>query len=127
MTLPVAPTTKPLPKKRLARLPWARKPKPPKAPKASRNKAIRQCYSDGMAVASNKCFNPKSLLDKTYEVGLFIKGFDGAMELLGACTLALVPSSAFYRLTQFLTQSELANDPHDFWATHIARYGNEIA
>ncbi|HKU18680.1 MAG TPA: DUF2127 domain-containing protein [Candidatus Saccharimonadales bacterium] len=72
-------------------------------------------------------FHPRSLLDKTYEIGIIIKGIDGSLELLGGLLLVLVPGSVFLRLARFLTQTELANDPHDFFATHILRYGAQLA
>ncbi|HSX35633.1 MAG TPA: DUF2127 domain-containing protein [Patescibacteria group bacterium] len=72
-------------------------------------------------------FHPKTLLDKTYEIGLFIKGFDGTIELLGGVLLMVIPSSAILHLTRVLTQNELANDPHDFVASHIATFGTHLA
>ncbi len=72
-------------------------------------------------------FHPKTLLDKTYEIGILIKGFDGTLELIGGILLLAVPVSAFHRLTLFLTQNELANDPNDFLATHVAHIGNELS
>ncbi len=76
---------------------------------------------------AGKWFHPKTLLDKTYEIGLFIKGFDGVVELIGAALLLFVPASAIHSLTRVLTQNELANDRHDFLASHIAHFGNELA
>jgi len=76
---------------------------------------------------ASKWFHPKTLLDKTYEIGLVIKGVDGTAELIGALLLWLVPASAILSLTKALTRNELANDPHDFTATHIAHLGNELA
>ena len=72
-------------------------------------------------------FHPQTLLDKTYEIGLFIKGFDGAMELLGALLLAVVPASAITRLTHFLVDTELSHDPHSYVATHILHAGTKLA
>jgi uncharacterized membrane protein len=72
-------------------------------------------------------FSPRSLFDKTYEIGIVIKGIDGAFELIGGLLLALVPGSAIMHLTRYLTQNELANDPHDFVATHIAHYGTQLS
>ena len=74
-----------------------------------------------------KWFHPQTLLDKTYEIGLLIKGFDGTMELLGALFLLLVPSSAITRLTHFLVDTELNHDPHDFIATHVLHLGTKLA
>lgn len=72
-------------------------------------------------------FRPKTLLDKTYEIGLFIKGFDGALELIGGLLLVLVPPSAITGAARFLTQREITEDPHDFIATHIIAYSESLA
>jgi uncharacterized membrane protein len=76
---------------------------------------------------TGKWFHPRSLLDKTYEIGLLIKGFDGSVELLGALLLIVVPSSAILRLTHWLVDNELASNPHSFIATHILRTGTDLA
>ncbi|HSX33656.1 MAG TPA: DUF2127 domain-containing protein [Candidatus Saccharimonadales bacterium] len=72
-------------------------------------------------------FHPKSLLDKTFEIGIILKGLNGAAELIGGLLLAVVPGHAIMHLTRWLTSSELNDEPHDFVATHILRYGTELA
>lgn len=79
------------------------------------------------AKPAGKWFHPRTLLDKTYEIGLFIKGFDGAVELLGGLLLLLVPAHAVLRLTHALVDTELSSDPHSFVATHILHMGTELA
>lgn len=72
-------------------------------------------------------YHPRTLLDKTYQLGLFIKGFDGALELIGGMLLIIVPPTAISGLARFLTQREITEDPHDFVANHILAYGNALA
>lgn len=72
-------------------------------------------------------FHPKSLLDKTYEIGLFVKGIDGSLELLGGLLLIVIPKHAILQLTDWLTHNELADDPHDFLANHILKAGHNLA
>ncbi|HTH72015.1 MAG TPA: DUF2127 domain-containing protein [Candidatus Pristimantibacillus sp.] len=72
-------------------------------------------------------FRPKSLLDKAYEIGLFIKGIDGTLELMGGIFLIAVPPSVITGFARFLTQREITDDPHDFVANHILDYGNALA
>lgn len=72
-------------------------------------------------------FKPASLFDKVYEIGLFFKGFDGTLELIGGVLLLVVSPSAVNHVTTFLTQHELTEDPHDFIATHIVHYGHNLA
>lgn len=74
-----------------------------------------------------KWFHPHSLLDKTYEIGLFIKGFDGTVELLGALFLIVVPSSAINSLTHWMVDNELSRKPHSFIANHILHFGTSLA
>ena len=72
-------------------------------------------------------FHPKTLLDKTYEIGIIIKGIDGSLELIGGLLVLCIPRSTIWHLTGALTRSELANDPHDFIASHILRAGHSLA
>ena len=74
-----------------------------------------------------KLFKPTSLLDKFYEVGILIKGIDGAFELIGGLFLLVVPRSDILHITSSLTRNELANDPHDFFARHIVQAGHALA
>ena len=72
-------------------------------------------------------FHPKTLLDKTYEIGILIKGFDGAVELLAGLFLLVVRPSTIGHLTHLITQAELGEDPHSRIATHILHYGENLA
>ena len=64
-------------------------------------------------------FNPRTLLDRTFEVGITLKGIDGAFELIGGVLLLAVPPDSINRLVTTLTQGELSEDPHDFIASHL--------
>lgn len=72
-------------------------------------------------------YHPKTLFDKTYEVGIIIKGIDGLFELLGGLVLLLVSPHTFGRLATWLTHGELDQDPHDFIAVHILHTGQQLA
>lgn len=74
-----------------------------------------------------KWFHPKTLLDKTYEIGLLLKGINGGLELLGGLLILVVPATAIDSLTRWLTQGQLAENPNDFIANHILHYGHELA
>lgn len=74
-----------------------------------------------------KLFKPTTLLDKFYEVGIIIKGIDGAIELIGGLLILLIPRTDILHITSSLTQNELSNDPHDFFANHIVRAGHALA
>jgi len=72
-------------------------------------------------------FHPKSLLDKTYEIGIIIKGIDGTLELIGGILILTLSSDTILKITHFLTQNELHQDPHNFIATHIVKLGDHLA
>ena len=72
-------------------------------------------------------FHPKTLLDKTYEIGILIKGFDGVVEIIGGVLLWALTPDTINRWTRALTQDTLAHDPNDFVANHLLRYGHELA
>lgn len=61
------------------------------------------------------------LLDRTFEVGIILKGLDGVLEVLGGLLLVLVSPAAIDRIVTTLTQHELSEDPHDLIATHLLK------
>lgn len=72
-------------------------------------------------------FHPKTLLDKTYEIGIIIKGVDGTLELVSGILILTLSSDTILRITHFLTQNELHQDPNNFIATHIVKLGDHLA
>lgn len=72
-------------------------------------------------------FHPKTLLDKTYEIGIIIKGIDGTLELIGGLMLLTLSSNTISNITRLLTQNELQTDPNSLIATHIVRLGDHLA
>lgn len=72
-------------------------------------------------------FHPRTLLDKTYEVGIVIKGIDGILELIGGILVLVLSPSAITGIARLLTEHEIQEDPHDFIATHILQLGHHLA
>ena len=66
-------------------------------------------------------FRPRDLLDQAFEVGIILKGLDGALEVIGGLLLLVVSPATIDRLVTSLTQHELSEDPHDFLATHLLK------
>jgi uncharacterized membrane protein len=60
-----------------------------------------------------------SALDRIFKISLVLKGLDGVLELVGGILLLLVSPSQISALARFLTQHELAEDPHDFVANNL--------
>ena len=64
---------------------------------------------------------PRDLLDQTFQVGIILKGLDGALEVIGGLLLLVVSPATIDRVVTSLTQHELSEDPHDFLATHLLK------
>ena len=57
-------------------------------------------------------------LDKTFRIGLVLKGLDGVLEVAGGILLLFLSPDAIQHLVRVLTAHELSEDPHDL----VARY-----
>jgi uncharacterized membrane protein len=71
-------------------------------------------------------FRSKDLLDRTFEIGIILKGLDGLLEVIGGVLLLIVSPAAINRIVVALTQHELSEDPHDFVATHLLRVSHGL-
>jgi uncharacterized membrane protein len=58
-------------------------------------------------------------LDKTFKVGLVLKGLDGILEVIGGVLLLFVSPQAINHLARVLTAHELSEDPHDLIANYL--------
>jgi uncharacterized membrane protein len=67
-------------------------------------------------------FKPASLLDRTFEIGIILKGLDGVLETVGGLLLLAVSPSTINRVVRGLTEHELSEDPHDYIAVHLLRF-----
>jgi uncharacterized membrane protein len=76
---------------------------------------------------SGAWFHPKTLLDKSYEIGIIVKGIDGTLELIGAVLLLVVPAHTIEHLAWALTHTELEQEPHNFIAEHVMHFGQHLA
>ncbi|HKR81584.1 MAG TPA: DUF2127 domain-containing protein [Candidatus Saccharimonadales bacterium] len=72
-------------------------------------------------------FHPKTLLDKTYEIGILLKGIDGVIELLGAAVLIFVPAHYFESFARALTDVEAGSSAHGFISAHILQIGHRLS
>ena len=72
--------------------------------------------SPATAEASAKPLSPA--LDKTFKIGLVLKGLDGVLEVVGGILLLFLTPQAIQHIVRALTAHELSEDPHDM----IARY-----
>jgi uncharacterized membrane protein len=58
-------------------------------------------------------------LDKTFKIGLVLKGLDGILEVIGGILLLFVSPEAINHLARVLTAHELSEDPHDLIANYL--------
>ncbi len=72
--------------------------------------------TQGPAQGAAKPLSPA--LDKTFKIGLVLKGLDGVLEVVGGILLLFLSPAAIQHLVRALTAHELSEDPHDL----IARY-----
>ncbi|WP_407345085.1 DUF2127 domain-containing protein [Pengzhenrongella phosphoraccumulans] len=64
-------------------------------------------------------FHPTSLLDRIFEGGIILKGMSGASEFVAGLLLLLASPAAINGFLAFITQREIAEDPHDKLASFI--------
>ena len=66
-------------------------------------------------------FRPRDLLDQTFEVGIILKGLDGALEVIGGILLLVLSPATIDRVATALTQHELSENPNDLLARHLLK------
>ena len=71
-------------------------------------------------------FRSKDLLDRTFEIGIILKGLDGLLELIGGALLLAVSPATINEIVGALTQHELSEDPRDFVASHLLRVSHGL-
>ncbi|MDQ0031426.1 DUF2127 domain-containing protein [Arthrobacter bambusae] len=68
-----------------------------------------------------------TMLDRTFRVSLVLKGLDGVLELIGGILLLVVTPKEIGDLIRFLTQHELAQDPHDVVANSLLHVASNLS
>jgi uncharacterized membrane protein len=71
-------------------------------------------------------FRSKDLLDRTFEIGILLKGLDGLLELIGGALLLAMSPATINRIVGTLTQHELSEDSHDVIASHLLRLSHGL-
>jgi uncharacterized membrane protein len=65
---------------------------------------------------------PERYLRRIFEIGVIIKGLDGALETIGGVLLFFISTARLNSLVVLLTQHELSEDPQDLLATHVVSF-----
>jgi len=61
-----------------------------------------------------------------FDVVVVLKGLNGAIELVGGSALALIPTGAILSWVDYLTRTELSNDPGDVVANALAHWATNF-
>jgi uncharacterized membrane protein len=69
----------------------------------------------------------RKILHDAFEVGIFLKGVDGVLEITGGIMLYLVSPSQINRLVFFLTSHELSEDPGDVIANLLIKWARHLS
>jgi uncharacterized membrane protein len=69
------------------------------------------------ARASQQPLSPA--LDKTFKIGLVLKGLDGILEVAGGILLLVLSPSSIEHIVRSLTAEELSQDRHDLIANYL--------
>ena len=67
------------------------------------------------------------VLDTTFRVGLIVKLVDGILELVGGVLLLVISPQRIGEAVRFLTQHELAEDPHDLFANLLVHAAGSLS
>lgn len=68
----------------------------------------------------------RTILDWTFQIGLVLKGLDGALELIGGLLLLVMTPDQISSLLRALTQHELSEDPEDLIAGLLVHFANTL-
>ncbi len=67
------------------------------------------------------------LLHWLYEIGIWFKGVDGALEVIGGVLFFAVSKAALNQWVFHLTQHELVEDPTDWLSTHLRHAAQHLS
>jgi uncharacterized membrane protein len=65
-------------------------------------------------------------LDKTFKIGLVLKGLDGVLEVIGGILLLFLTPQAIEHAVRMLTAHELSEDPHDLVARYLLHTASHL-
>ncbi len=78
---------------------------------------------DGMTIADRRA----DILHRVFTLGIWLKGFDGVLEIVGGGLLLVTSPRALSWLVMVLTQHELIEDPHDWIATTLRQTAAQLS
>jgi uncharacterized membrane protein len=66
-------------------------------------------------------------MHRAFQIGLGLKTLNALLECLAGIALFVIPASALAAAIAGLTQHELQQDPHDFVATHLIGWAQQLS
>ncbi len=72
-------------------------------------------------------FRQRSLVHIAFEVGIFFKGLDGVLEIVGGLLLFFVKPETISRIVIALTQHELSEGRNDIIASHLVQLARDFS
>jgi uncharacterized membrane protein len=70
---------------------------------------------------------PKTTTEKLFDVAVTVKGVDGAVQVVGAVVLAIVPPSAITGLANAVITRDLLGDQEGTLARHLSKAAHDFA
>ena len=71
-------------------------------------------------------FFKRSPAQIAFDVGIFFKGLDGVLEIVGGLLLFVVKPETISGIISVLTRHELSEDPHDVIARALVRLADQV-
>jgi uncharacterized membrane protein len=66
-------------------------------------------------------------LDRAFRFAMWLKGLDGALEVIGGIVLLFVTPASLNHMVRSATAHELAHDPHDLVARHLLHSTTQLS
>ncbi|MHC1723163.1 MAG: DUF2127 domain-containing protein [Aminipila sp.] len=75
----------------------------------------------------SKRFDMKDILHEGFNIGILLKGINGALEIIGGILLVFLNPTRLNRVIALLTQNELSEDPRDIFANYMVRLSYQFS
>lgn len=72
--------------------------------------------------SNNAVIKPRGLFHDLFDIVVVLKGLNGLAEIASGATLLLIKAGTIMEWIQWMTQSELLEDPHDLLATSLEHW-----
>jgi uncharacterized membrane protein len=79
-------------------------------------------FRETLIKRASEFIKQRSKVEIAFDIGIFLKGFNGVIEVLGGLLLLFVQPETLSRLITSFTQYELSEDEHDIVASFLAQY-----